>query len=199
VETVNRLIRKVHIYAGLLVFAQLILYGLAGLVATMQAQAERPKVARDTRYVPFTAPPSSTDQEVAQLVYETLNFPLSRPIPDWFLRRTPDHHLLLDFYNINGIRRVVVLENEGRLRIEDIHNNLWLFLEDIHASTPGDEGAPPLMHIWALWNEAGMWVLLGFCVSGVWLWLTARPRFLWAWVSLVCGASSLAILWGIFR
>ena len=70
---------------------------------------------------------------------------LARPIPDWFLRRTPDHHLLLDFYNINGIVRVVVLEDEGKLRIEDIRNSAGLFLEDIHAATLGDDEAPGLV------------------------------------------------------
>ena len=57
-------------------------------------------------------------------------------MPDWFLRRTPENHLLLDFYNVNGIYRVIVLEQEKRLRVEEIRNSIWLFLEDIHAATP---------------------------------------------------------------
>ncbi len=199
VEKLNRLIRKIHIYAGLLVFTQLIIYGIAGVAATFHSGGERPKEPHETRYVPFTVPASATDKQVADLVYRQMNFPLSRPMPDWFLRHTPDNHLLLDFYNINGIYRVVVLENEGRLRVEDIRNNSWLFLEDIHASTPADEDQPRLMRFWAWWNEIGMWTLLGFCASGAWLWFTARPRFVWAWMSLAGGAASLAILWAIFR
>jgi hypothetical protein len=53
--------------------------------------------------VPFTAQPSATDKQVADAVYRTLQLPLTRPMPDWFLRRTPENDLLLDFYNINGI------------------------------------------------------------------------------------------------
>ena len=119
----TRLIRKVHIYAGLLTFSQLLIYGIAGIVATLQPSRERPKEAVSTRYVPFTVPAAATDKQVAAQIYQQLNLPLTRPIPDWFLRRTPDNHLLLDFYNINGIYRVVVLENEGRLRIENILNS----------------------------------------------------------------------------
>jgi hypothetical protein len=192
-------IRKIHIYAGLLTFSQLLLYGIAGIVATLQQSAERPKQPHTVRYVPFTAPSSASDKEVAQQVYRQLGHPLTRPIPDWFLRHTPDNHLLLDFYNINGIYRVVVLEEENRLRVEHIRNGNWLFLEDIHAATTGDAEAPGLIRAWAFWNEAGLWALLGFCASGVWLWLATKPRFVWAWACLAAGVLSFAAMWRIFR
>ena len=193
------LIRKIHIYAGLLTFAQLVVYGIAGLVATFHTGGERPKAPRSVRFVPFSAPASATDKQVAALVYETMHISLARPIPDWFLRHTPDNHLLLDFYNVNGIRRVIVLESEQRLRVEDIRNSTWLFLEDIHAATPGDDEAPRLVRAWALWNELAMWTLLAFCASGIWLWLASRPRYSWAWASLAAGAGAIAFLWRSFR
>ena len=132
------LILKLHIYAGLLSFSHLIVYGIAGLAATAQSQLERPKIPRSIQYVAFSPSPTATDKQIAAEVHRTLRLPLARPIPDRFLRRTSDNHLLLDFYNMNGIRRVIVLENERRLRIEEIHNSLALFLEDIHAATPAD-------------------------------------------------------------
>jgi hypothetical protein len=192
------LVRKIHIYTGLLVFVQLVIYGAAGIVATFEP-FERPKIVHDTKDVRFAAPPSATDKEVAVLVYRDLRLPMNRPIPDWFLRRTPDHHLLLDFYNINGIYRVVVLEDQQRLRIARIHNSTWLFLSDIHAATLADREAPRLVRIWAAWNEVGIWALLAFCVSGVWLWLGTRPRFYWAWATASAGALALAALWRAFR
>lgn len=195
----TRLIRKVHIYAGLLTFTQLLIYGIAGLVATLQPARERPKEPHSTRYVPFNAPASATEKELAAQVFRQLNLPLTRPMPDWFLQHTPDNHLLLDFYNINGIYRVVVLKEENRLRVEDIRNSTALFLEDIHASTTGDEAAPGLMRAWAMWNELGMWALLGFCATGVWLWLSTRPRDPWAWLALAAGVSSFAWMWRLFR
>ena len=193
------LVRKIHIYAGLLTLSQLGVYGVAGLVATFQPGRERAQTPRSVRMVPFQAPPSSTDKEVARLVYDTLRPPLSRAMPDWFLRHTPDHHLLLDFYNINGIYRVTVMEEQGQLRVEDIRLGLPLFLADIHASTPGDEDAPPLVRAWAWWNELAMWSLLGFCASGTWLWLGSRPRFWWAWAALAAGVCAFAALYARFR
>jgi hypothetical protein len=175
------------------------LYGIAGLVATAQVSAERPKVPHTIRYIPFTVATSATDKEVADNVYRRLQLPLTRPMPDWFLRRTPENDLLLDFYNINGIWRVVVLERENRLRIEEIRNSLGIFLGDVHAITTGDAEAPRLVRAWAFYNELAMWCLLAFCCSGVYLWLTAQARSWWAWASLATGTVSFAALWMAFR
>jgi uncharacterized iron-regulated membrane protein len=195
----RNIVLKLHIYAGLLTFSQLTLYGVAGLVATVQVAAERPKIAHAIQHVPFTVTAGSTDKQVADDVFKTLRLPLTRPMPSWFLRRTPDNDLLLDFYNINGIWRVIVLEREGQLRIEQIRNSLGLFLGDMHAMTTGDEEAPRLLRAWAFYNECAMWCLLAFCASGVYLWLTAQARSWWAWLSLASGSAVLAVLWMSFR
>lgn len=195
----RRFILQLHIYAGLLTFGQLMIYGVAGLAAAFQPGLERPKTAHAIRYVPFTPAPSATDQDVAAAVYATLTPPLARPMPDWFLRRTADNDLLLDFYNINGIWRVVVLERERRLRIEEIHNSTWLFLSDVHAATTGDDEAPRIVRAWALYNELAMWCLLAFCGSGLYLWLSARTRGGWAWACLGVGTVTLSAFWLSFR
>jgi hypothetical protein len=196
---VRNLIVKLHIYAGLLTFTQLMIYGVAGLVATVQPGPERPHKAHTIRYVPFIAATSATDKEVAAAVYAALAPPLARPMPDWFLRRTPENDLLLDFYNINGIWRVVVLEREHRLRIEEIRNSTGLFLGDVHAATTGDAEAPGIVRAWAVYNEFAMWCLLAFCGSGLYLWLTVRARGRWAWACLAAGTIAFSTLWLSFR
>lgn len=193
------MIRRLHICAGLLVFSQLLVYGIAGLVATVQPSLRRPKVPREVRYIPFVVAAGEADKSVAARVYETLKPPLSRPVPDWFLRHTPEGHLLLDFYNINGIYSVVVLRGEQRIKVDHIRNSTALFLEDIHAATPGENGAPDLLRAWAIWNEAGMWALLFFCLTGVYLWLTSRPRLPWAWMLLAGSSAAFAAFWSVFR
>ncbi len=197
--TLRPLVLKLHVYAGLLTFGQLAIYGIAGLAATFQHGAERPKVAAAVRYVPFDVPASATDRQVADLVYQTLELPLSRPMPSWFLRRTADNDLLLDFYNINGIWRVVVLERQHRLRLEQIRNSTWLFLGDVHAAAGGDPEAPRILRIWSVYNAVAMWCLLAFCASGVFLWLSADARSQWAWISVGGSAGILAALWTAFR
>ena len=195
----RNLIIKLHIYAGLLTFTQLTIYGVAGLVASAQAAAERPKVPHTIRHVPFTPPSSASDKEVADAVYRELKLPLTRPMPLFAIKHDAANDLQLDFYNINGIYRVVVLERENRLRIEEIRNSLAIFLEDMHAITIGDRQAPRLIRAWAFYNEFAIWCLLAFVVSGVYLWLSAQARTWWAWGSLATGTAAFAALWMAFR
>jgi hypothetical protein len=195
----RNLVIKLHIYAGLLTFTQLMMYGLAGLVATAQAAAERPKVPHTIRHLTFTAPASASDKEVADAVYRELKLPLTRPMPTFALKRNADNNLQLDFYNINGIYRVVVLERDRMLSIEEIRNSFAIFLEDMHAITMNDPEAPRALRIWAFYNEFAMWCLLAFAASGVYLWLSAQARSWWAWGSLAAGLTGFAALWMAFR
>jgi hypothetical protein len=192
-------VKRLHALLGLLVFSQLVIYGIAGLTAAVQTHRERPKTVQTAHYLPFHADPMATDQQVAVSVYRSLDLPFTRPMPDWFLRRTPDHHLLLDFYQINGIHRVTLLENEGRLRIEEIRNSPWLFLEDLHATTGEDGEHFRLIRIWGAYNQFAMWSLIGMTLSGLYLWGVARRGVRWTQVCLGAGTGLLLILYGVLR
>ena len=152
--------KQLHIYLGLLSFSNLIVYGIAGLTASARSGMERPKVVQSARYEPFTAPANLTDKQVADVIYNQLKLPFTRPMPDWYLRRTASNDLLLDFVNINGIYRVTVLEKEQRLRIEEIRNSAWLFLEDMHAGTTRSAEQMKLLRLWGFYKEFAMWSLL---------------------------------------
>jgi hypothetical protein len=196
------LVLKLHIYAGLLTFTQLLVYGIAGLAATVE-ERPRPKTIQSSREVAYTAPVSGpksmTDKEIADDVYRTLALPLTRPMPLFAIKRDGHNDLQLDFYNINGIHRVTVLEREHRLRIDEVHNAAATFFNDLHTVTLNDDEAPRLVRIWGYYNAFAMWCLLGFCVSGVYLWLTAPLRSPWAWGCLAAGTVTIASLWIAFR
>jgi uncharacterized iron-regulated membrane protein len=193
----RNVIVKLHIYAGLLTFTQLMIFGIAGLVATVQNEPTR--TVTSTRDIPFTPAASATDKEVADEVYRTLALPLTRPIPAWAIKRNAENDLQLDFYTMNGIWRAVVFEPEHRIRLEAIPNDTWRFLGIVHASTSGDREAPRLVYAWALYNEFAMWCLLAFCLSGVYLWLSAQLRVWWAWGCLAVGIVSFVAVWSAFR
>jgi len=194
----RNLVLKLHIYAGLLTFAQILIYGIAGLAATVE-ERPRPKIVQSSREVAYTPPASKTDKEVADDIYRTLSLPLTRPMPLFAIKRNDRNDLLLDFYNINGIHRVTVLEREGRLRIDEVHNKPATFVNDMHTVTLNDPEAPRIVRVWGYYNTFAMWCLLGFCVSGVYLWLTAHVRSLWAWGCLAAGTATIATLWIAFR
>ena len=188
------MLKQLHIYLGLLCFSHLIVYGIAGLTASVRPGLERPKVAQSARYEPFSAPSNLTDKQVADLIYNQLKLPFTRPMPDWYLQRTASNDLLLDFVNINGIYRVAVLEKEQRLRIEEIRNSAWLFLEDMHAGTTRSAEQMKLLRAWGIYNEFAMWSLIAMSILGGYLWLSSRPGLRWAQACLAAsGLASLAL------
>jgi hypothetical protein len=194
----RNLVLKLHIYAGLLTFAQILVFGIAGLAATVE-ERPRPKTVRSSREIAYTPPMSKTDKEVADDVYRTLGLPLTRPMPLFAIKRNHDNDLLLDFYNINGIYRVTVFERERKLRVDDVRNKTATFFNDLHTVTLNDDEAPRLVRVWGYYNAFAMWCLLGFCVSGVYLWLTAQARSLWAWSCVAAGTATMGALWMAFR
>ena len=195
---VRTLVLKVHVYAGLLSFTQLLIYGAAGLAATVE-ERPRPKNIYASRDVLYTPPANKTDKEVADDVYQLLALPLTRPMPLFAIKRDERNDLQLDFYNINGIHRVTVLEREHRLRVDEVRNGPGTFVNDLHTVTLNDAGAPRLVRVWGYYNAVAMWCLLGFCASGVYLWLTAEARSWWAWSGLAAGTAAMASLWILFR
>jgi uncharacterized iron-regulated membrane protein len=196
----KNLIRKIHMYMGLLSFSVLLVYGIAGLTATFQrAPDQRRHPDPEIRYETFKAPQGASDREVADLVYRQVSPPYAGPVPTWALRRDESNNLRLDFYSVNGVRRVAVLEKENRLRIEHQRSDIWHYLNGLHTTTP----AWPPQHLpvllWALYNELAIFTLLGMAASGMYLWAASRPKFRAAQVSLAAGAGVFVVLYILTR
>lgn len=183
----RRLVKKLHIYAGLLSFTAFVVYGIAGLHATLRGAPEtRPADPTTTRDVPFDVPGDLSDKQVADRVHALLNLPLTRPVPEWALYRDASSNLVLDFYTANGIRRVTVLETESRLRVEESRTSTGQFLNQLHATL--DVTGPPMIAAWAAYNIFSTLCLLFMTLSGVYLWLASRPGHRAALVACAAGA-----------
>src|SRR3569623_486269 len=119
-------------YAGLLNFTILCVFGLAGLVATAQLpdifSAKKPPVVR---MLPFSAPSFASDEQVGELIRKRLQ-PAHAGTP--FTHRADRHRLVAEFYSVNGLVRATLLEREGQLQIETLRNSIWRFLDNAHAT-----------------------------------------------------------------
>src|SRR6185369_9037818 len=107
-RAMNAWIRKIHMYAGLLNFTILCVFGLAGLVVT----AEAPDIFKAgtvpvVTTLPFHSPSSASDQQVGELIRERLQ-PAHAGKPN--IRRDAQHQLVADFYSVNGLVRATLLE-----------------------------------------------------------------------------------------
>src|SRR4051812_48411013 len=127
------LFRKLHMYAGLLNLSILLIFGVAGLTATLEPGPDKRK-ASDllVEYRDFVIPAGLDDKAAADRVYEFLRLPLTVPLPKYAIRRDANNDLALDFYSPNGVRRVVVLEKENRIRLDSHKNGLADYLNGLH-------------------------------------------------------------------
>lgn len=193
-------IRKIHMYAGLLTFNALVVYGISGLWATFQpAPDQRTRPAASVRYQLYTPPAGLTDKQVADHVYHTLRIPLSSEVPAFAVRRNRDNDLAFDFYTTNGVTRVTVLEKEHRVRVETSRNDRWQFIDNLHTTTWGLRAPDLRVRLWKYYNELALWSLSGMELSGVYLWLASRPSHRWAQLFFLSGAGAFVVLYLITR
>ena len=196
----NRWIKKLHMYFGLLNSSILLVFGIAGLTATFEEAPEnRPRPQPTLRFESYTAPPAADDKQVADDVYRFLNLPLTNPLPKGALRRDDQNHLQLNFYTINGIQRVTVLEKENRLRIETLRVNLWRYLDHLHSTTRGARTPDLRIRLWGYYNEFAIWSLIGMTLSGLYLWLSSRPGYRAAQYIVLAGSGLFVALYVLTR
>lgn len=196
----NELVKKLHAWLGLAGFTLLLVYGLTGLSVTMLPAPEaRPRREAVTEFVDFRVPPNLTDKQVADLVWAHLKLPLTNPAPEWSLRRDAASNLTIGFYTPNGPTRVTVLEAEGKLRLERQRAPWPAFLNNLHASTLRDLPVDWRMRAWVAYNELAIFILIFLSLSGIYLWLSSRPRHRLAQISFFAGTGSFAALYWLSR
>lgn len=194
------LVKKVHMYLGLLNYTILTVFGLAGLWATLQpAPDKRERPVPVVRFENFQTPGNADDRQVAALVYETVKPPLAPPLPDYALRRDPAGNLRLNYYAMNGPTTVTVLEKEGRLRIESTRNDVWRFIDNLHTTTVNSRASDLRVRMWTWYNEFAIWSLIAMGLSGVWLWLASRPGWSAAQIVFLAGNGAFALLYVLTR
>lgn len=196
----NQLIKKLHTYTGLLSFSALIVFGVAGLTASFEPAPEnRHQDTGAIRYEPFTPAVGLSDREVADSIYARLSPPLSGPVPSWALKRDSDNNLRLDFWSVNEVQRVTVLEKENRLRVETTRWSPWVYLNNLHTTTIRPEHIDVRLKLWTYYNEFAIWSLIGMALSGTYLGLSSRPGYRLARYALGGGGALFAALYLLTR
>jgi hypothetical protein len=187
------LVKKLHIYAGLLTFVNLIVYGIVGLSATYLLESH--PVTPVVRYQDFTVGPNLTDRQVAEQVCSLLGLSLATPVNSFAIQHDSENNLFLDFRHANGRHRVTVLENQRRLRIEAMRNSIWLYLYTLHETTAAFHSGDWRMRLWADYNELAMWSLAAMILSGIAIVAAKRARTPLAQISFAAGCCAFAALY----
>jgi len=192
------LLRKIHMYLGLLSWSSLIVFGIAGLTATLHSPSD-PRPALAVRMVEFSVAPNSTDADVADAIWKKLAVPFASPPGKWSLRRDSDNHLVVSLWSPNGVVNATVIENEARLRVETQRNSLAQAMNNLHAMTTNADNPGWAIRMWTVYNEFAIWTLLAMALTGVALWLTSRPRFRLAQVAFLSTCVLFGVLYYVMR
>jgi lipoprotein signal peptidase len=192
---VREVYQRLHTYAGLMTFVNLMVFGLVGLAATLEPRPQQPTATVSN--VPFAAGANLTDRQIAEQVCSLLHLSLATPIQNAVVQHDAANHLLLDFWHANGRHKVTVLESEHTLRIEVMRDSFWSYLGTLHATTAAFHSGDWRMQAWADYNEFAMWCLIAMLISGLALWLFAETRQRWAsWsLALSCGIFGALCWW----
>ena len=113
--------------------------------------------------------------------------------------RDSANQLVAEFYNVNGLVRVTLVAGEHRIRIETFRSNIWHFLDNAHATTIAGETRDGAVRAWAWYIELSIWSLMAMALSGLWLGLASRWRFVWTRVSIAVGCLAFGVLWWLER
>jgi hypothetical protein len=118
---------------------------------------------------------------------------------DWAIQRDEDQNLFLNFYTVNGFRKVTALEDRGLLRVESSRTGLAQFVNGAHSTTLQWAAPRFLVRAWAWYNEVAIWSLMLMACSGVALWLLTRPRYLPGAAAFVIGNGVFVALYWLAR
>jgi uncharacterized iron-regulated membrane protein len=168
------LIHRIHAYAGLVTYVNLMLYAVVGIAALFDARTPRAAPPALVWEQPFAVLPGESDRAVAERVVRLLGLSLATPVHDFAIGHDSERHLVLDLYHANGRHVATVLGRPGRLRVSETRASLARYLNTLHVTTAAFHSGDGRMCLWAWWNEFAMWCLGVMAVSGVWIWWRRR-------------------------
>lgn len=187
-------IQQLHIYLSLFSFTSLVVFGLVGLHATFEPGFEdRPKAEARRWEMAFATPKNLDDVELAERIRKEFASALANPVAKQFLKRTSEGRLQVDFFEVNGLTRVVVFDD--KLTFEQTRVPVLEYLNRIHATTTRAPVTDLRVRAWIWYNELAIWSLLGMTVTGILLWLTMRLSHRGALVAAVLGSAGFALIY----
>ncbi len=191
IDVVTLITKKIHVYLGLLNLSIVLVFGIAGLKATLNRPGQHKPAEATVRFESFTIPASVIDdKELGEQIRRQLN--IAAVVFD--TRRDQQNNLVVSYYTHSGPRRVTVLEKEQRLRVATQREDIWRFFDNLHG-TANRHPADLRVKLWSYYNEFSVWSLIGMALTGVYLWLASRPRYRWAQVFFAAGSGCFLALY----
>ena len=186
-------------WAGLLTFTALIVWGVTGIHAVFLPEpgGYTPPEVHEVTETPFSEGGDLGDAELARKIYEGLDIPVKGG--HYNIHRDDEQNLAFFIFSANGRRDVTYLEEEGVVRIEFRKNEIASFLSTMHTAHSRRGPKNVAGRAWGLYNELATWAFFFMTVSGVYLWAATRPFMVWARWTLGVSVVSALVLWFAVR
>lgn len=128
--------KKLHICSGLLSYAAFTVCGVVGIWASFLPSGEErgPGVA-EVRLLDCPVQGNEADQQLADRMAEASGLAFAKPVQR--PRRDDEGHLAVRYYTPNGMRPLLLLEDQRQLRIEQTRSSLGEFVNTMHMQTVG--------------------------------------------------------------
>lgn len=192
-------LKKLHMWAGLLAFTALVVWGYTGIHAVFLPApgGYTPPDVSSTREIVFVGPGNLDDRALARKIYEHIEIPLKGG--HYNIRRDDDANLAFFVFTWNGRRDVTYLEADSKVRIEHRKNSTSSFLSSMHTAHGRRGPKAWSARVWAVYNEMSLWAFFFMTISGVWLWAITRPGLRWAQLLLAVTVGVSGVLWWVTR
>ena len=184
--------KKIHMYAGLLTFTALSVWGATGILAVFlpaPGEWQPPGISKRVEF-PFEAPGNLDDKNLAKAIYDAAHLPMSGGY--YNIHRDDTGNLSFIAFAVNGPRDLTYVESQRRVRIDFRDASLADFISTMHTGH-SHRGQPELVsHLWGYYNEFSTWAFFFMVISGLYMWLATRPTMRWA--LLLAGATTAVTL-----
>ena len=137
------LLRKIHMYVGLLGWSVILVMGIAGLDAVLTSALNASGTAPRTRTMDFVAPPDLNDAQLAEAVGRKMQLPFAPPTSYYNLHRDTAGNVCFENWTLSkGNVKVTIFEDRRQVQIEEENTDLWLFLNNLHTVTMAGQAGP---------------------------------------------------------
>jgi len=192
--------RKLHIYASLLTFSAMMLFGVVGVIAALEpkpVERERPAIVRSTSA--FRAPAGLEDAALGAAIREHLRLEMKHPLIKAWIRKDASGRPQYDFNGPNGLHRVTYDDASGLLEIDQQRTSMAAFLTRIHEYTSRVRMDDWRVKAFGVYIEFSIWAFVLMILTSLWLWLYGRWKDKGAFAALLIGGGTTVWLWIVLR
>lgn len=186
-SSLSRLIRRVHMYAGLFFAPWMVMYALSTLVMTHFQWVQSHYSSKNPAWVTErelaysrTFSGSDTRDQIANQILQDIGLDGSHTVS-----KSPQP-IVITRQHALATRRITFDNNSGKLKIERQEFRTSTFLERMHRRR-GFKEPYMLDDIWGFTVDAAIVAMIFWCLSGIWLWWEIRTTRFWGTLSLLGG------------